>query len=26
VGGIVLPGDGIDVELPDPPHHALERV
>ena len=26
VGGDVLPGDGIDVELPDPPHHALERV
>ncbi|MGW3356533.1 MOSC domain-containing protein [Streptomyces bungoensis] len=26
VGGVVRPGDGIVVELPDGPHRALERV
>jgi MOSC domain-containing protein YiiM len=25
-GGIIRPGDKIEVELPAPPHHALERV
>ena len=25
-GGIIRPGDGIDVEPPAPPHHALECV
>jgi MOSC domain-containing protein YiiM len=25
-GGIIRPGDTIEVELPVPPHHALERV
>ena len=25
-GGVVRPGDGIDVRVPDPPHRALEKV